>query len=204
MHPGIFGQALAAQLLATPKTAGKSTPPSRVRSEVLRTVEELNHSWTAERDLDKLKNFFHPTLRTSRNRGLPGGAAARKQLMDAGQIEGWKMSDPKVQLYGENNFAIVNYFYEMTVLVAGRSLFYNGWDMLALVKDNGRWWIVADQCTSSTAHTNAAPVTGMMQPASGGNSRPRILAAPAERAPLRWIECDYDPEKFALTPEYRA
>lgn len=42
-------------------------------------------------------------------------------------------------------FAIVTYYFDMSFQMNGQTINMKGRDMFSLVKENNKWWIVADQ-----------------------------------------------------------
>jgi hypothetical protein len=57
----------------------------------------------------------------------------------------WKEIDPKVQVYGNGKFAVVTYYFDMSFDMVGQTIKMGGRDMFALVNEDGKWWVVADQ-----------------------------------------------------------
>ena len=53
--------------------------------------------------------------------------------------------DPKIQLYGDNNFAVVTYYYNLKVQIKEKIEVLKGRDMYVFVKENKRWQAVANQ-----------------------------------------------------------
>ena len=119
--------------------------------EVWQFIQEMNRTWTVEKAPEKLVNYFHEEMvaitPTGRNRveGREDCVAGWKQFVDNTEIHFWKEIEPKVQIYGEGNFAIVTYYFEMSFEMMGRTINMGGRDMFSLVKEDGQWWVVADQ-----------------------------------------------------------
>ena len=63
--------------------------------------------------------------------------------MRAARIHRWREIEPLVQLYGDT--AVVTYYFDMAFDMGGRTIELGGRDMFVFVKENGRWWAVADQ-----------------------------------------------------------
>ncbi len=76
------------------------------------------------------------TDRDARARSVPRRAGC-------GARSSWEEVEPEVRLYG--NMAIVTYYFDMSFDMAGRTIAMGGRDMFVLVKENGRWWAVADR-----------------------------------------------------------
>ena len=66
-------------------------------------------------------------------------------MPEMAEIRSWKEIDPKIQLYADDRVAIVTYYYEMDCIMGGQQMHLTGRDMLTLVNENGKWWLVADQ-----------------------------------------------------------
>ncbi|MDR0479613.1 MAG: nuclear transport factor 2 family protein [Burkholderiaceae bacterium] len=119
-----------------------------VQQEIWTTVCALNDAWTKGRP-DDLANYFHPQMvaitPTDRHR-LNGGAdclAAWKGFAEAATIHHWREIDPVIHIYG--NSAVVAYDFDMSFDMNGQTITMGGRDMFCLVKEKGRWWVVADQ-----------------------------------------------------------
>lgn len=124
---------------------------SKIKEEVWRVIQELNRAWTIKQNPDELKNYFHKDMvaitATNRNR-LEGGDAcidSWKAFANSAKIHYWKEIDPRVQLFGDGKFAVVTYYFDMSFDMGGQTITMGGRDMFALVNDDGKWWVVADQ-----------------------------------------------------------
>jgi len=53
-----------------------------------------------------------------------------------------------VRIFGDGSFAVVSYYYDMSVDMFGQTMQMKGRDMFSLVKESGRWWAVSDQFSS--------------------------------------------------------
>ncbi|MBF0311301.1 MAG: nuclear transport factor 2 family protein [Magnetococcales bacterium] len=115
---------------------------------VWRTIRALNEAWTKGRP-DDLADYFHRDMvaltPTDRHR-LDGGAAcvaAWKRFAETARIARWEERDPVIHLYGEA--AVVAYDFAITFDMGGGPIEMNGRDLFFLVRQEGRWWVVADQ-----------------------------------------------------------
>ena len=119
-----------------------------VRREVWETLRELNDCWT-QGDGRDLVHYFHenmvaitPTDRLRREgrkacvEGWVGFAAHAR-------IHYWKELDPQIQVFG--SAAIVTYYFDMAFDMGGQTIQLGGRDMFTFIKENGKWWAVADQ-----------------------------------------------------------
>ncbi|HUU45562.1 MAG TPA: nuclear transport factor 2 family protein [Acidobacteriota bacterium] len=121
---------------------------SNVANEVWQTVEALNQCWTSGNPAD-VRNYFHETMVaiTVSDRmplvGREACAAAWIAYAERTRILSWKTSSVHVQVY--NHTAVVTYLYDMLCERDGMQFNPTGRDMAILIKENGRWWVVADQ-----------------------------------------------------------
>lgn len=123
----------------------------KVEEEVWQFIQALNRLWTVENKPDELANYFHqnmvavsPTGRL-RIEGREACVAAWKAFTEAARIHYWRETDPKIELFGGDRFAVVTYYFDMSFDSGGQTIKMGGRDMFALVNENGRWWVVADQ-----------------------------------------------------------
>ena len=127
---------------------------SKIKDEVWQTIQALNRLWAVEGKTDELKEYFHedmvaitPTDK-ERREGRERCIAGWKSFVDSAKIHYMKEIDPKVQIYGGGKFAVVTYYYEMSVEMGGQTINLGGRDMFVLVKEDDRWQVVADQFSS--------------------------------------------------------
>ncbi len=124
---------------------------SQIKSEVWATVQQINRSWTSEKRPDELAKYFHKNmvaLTPSDQYRLEDGAACLagwKFFAGIAEIHSWKETDERVDLYSDNNVAVVTYYYTLNCVMNGQNLDLKGRDMMVLVNENGRWLVVADQ-----------------------------------------------------------
>lgn len=119
-----------------------------VQHEIWGTVRALNDAWT-KGNPDDLANYFHPKMLaiTPVDRLRRDGAAACiagwKGFAEAACIYRWQESDPLIRVYG--NAAVVTYYYEIDFEMGGQHVEQGGRDLFFLVREDGRWLVVADQ-----------------------------------------------------------
>jgi len=119
------------------------------------TVHRMNSLWTTERDCAGLAEYFHREmvaivpLTRERLTGRAACLAGWESFVNIAQIHDWREIDPMVQLYADDTCAVVTYYYEMDVTMNGMRLSLAGRDMMTLVKEDGRWWLVADQFSAN-------------------------------------------------------
>ncbi len=123
-----------------------------VESEVWKSVQALNRSWT-ERNCERLGDYFHdemvaitPTL-GGRIEGKEACVAAWKAFADMATIRSWEEVEPKVTLFGDT--AVVTYYFKIHFEMCGESMFQRGRDMFTMICENGRWLAVADHFSPS-------------------------------------------------------
>lgn len=112
------------------------------------TLRALNDAWTIGNP-DTLAEYFHPDMvaitATDRYR-INGGAAciaAWKAFALAARIHHWNEVDPVIHVYGDA--AVVAYDFNMAFEMNGQATQMSGRDMFFFVKEEGKWWAVADQ-----------------------------------------------------------
>jgi ketosteroid isomerase-like protein len=124
------------------------------KQEIWKTVRAMNDAWT-KGDPDDLARFFHRDMvaitPSDRNR-LDGGEACIagwKGFSSAARIHRWEEIDPAIQIYGDS--AVITYYFDMSFEMNGQTFDMGGRDMFFFVKEDGRWWAVADQFSSFPA-----------------------------------------------------
>lgn len=119
--------------------------------EIWSTIRALNDAWT-QGNPDDLAQFFHPRMIavTPVDRLRRDGAAACiagwKGFAEAARIYRWQEFDPLIRVYSDA--AVVAYYYEIDFDMGGRRIEQSGRDLFFLIRENGRWWVVADQFSS--------------------------------------------------------
>ncbi|MCX6149541.1 MAG: nuclear transport factor 2 family protein [Ignavibacteriales bacterium] len=123
----------------------------KIKEEILGILEKLNRSWAVEHNTEKLKEYFHENMvvlepgRKERREGRKECIDGWKNFVEATKIHYWKESDHKVQLYGDGKFAVVTYYWDMSYDMNDQTFTLGGRDMFVMVKEDGKWWAVADQ-----------------------------------------------------------
>jgi hypothetical protein len=123
----------------------------KIQEEIWNWVLEMNRKWTEEKKAEELKNYFHKNMvaiTPTDSKIIEGGekcVAGWKNFADNSVIHFWRELEPKIQVYGEGKFAVVSYYFEMSYDMNGKTTDMKGRDMLALVKENGKWQMVSDQ-----------------------------------------------------------
>ena len=119
-----------------------------MKLEIWKTLRAMNDCWTKNDGTD-LVNYFHKNMvaitPVDRNRreGRDECVAGWVGFVKAAKIHHWQEIDPQIQLYGHT--AVVTYYYDMSFEVGGQMINSSGRDMFVFVKEDGKWWAVADQ-----------------------------------------------------------
>ncbi|MCX5815122.1 MAG: nuclear transport factor 2 family protein [Proteobacteria bacterium] len=119
-----------------------------IEREVWETLRKLNDAWT-KGDGKDLENFFHKDMvaitPTDRNRreGRDDCVAGWVGFLSMAKVHRWEEIDPKIQVYGDS--AVVTYYFDMAFEAGGQMIEMSGRDMFIFVKEDGKWWAVADQ-----------------------------------------------------------
>ncbi|MCL1893521.1 MAG: nuclear transport factor 2 family protein [Holophagaceae bacterium] len=120
----------------------------KTKTEIWAMVQAMNDVWTTGNP-EELSNYFHPNMVavTPMNRHrIEGGVACIegwKSFAKSAKIHYWKEINPIIHLYG--NSAVVAYDYDMSFDMGGSTTQSSGRDLFFVVKENGKWWAVADQ-----------------------------------------------------------
>lgn len=118
------------------------------QQDIWRTVRAMNDAWT-KGNPDDLVNFFHPHMvavtATDRLRRLGQAEclAGWKGFAQAATIHYWTETEPLIQVYGDS--AVVSYYFDMAFTMGGQRIEMGGRDLFFFVREQGRWWAVADQ-----------------------------------------------------------
>lgn len=122
-----------------------------IRREIWATVRAMNDAWT-KGDPATLAEFFHrdmvainPVDRL-RLAGRAACVAGWEGFCKVAEIEHWEEREPLIHVYGEA--AVVAYYYEIRFVTGGRTIETGGRDLFFFVREQGRWWAVADQFSS--------------------------------------------------------
>lgn len=118
-------------------------------NEVLEFVKVLNETWTKDGgNVERLKDYFHPSMVaiTPTDREILEGRDACfeswQRFVQTTKIHRWEELRPSVRLFG--NTAVVTYYFDMSFDSNGDTINLGGRDMYVFIRENGRWWAVAD------------------------------------------------------------
>ncbi|MDR0701965.1 MAG: nuclear transport factor 2 family protein, partial [Azoarcus sp.] len=113
-------------------------------------------AWTKNGgDIERLKAYFHPAMVaiTPTDREILEGRnecfESWRRFVQTAEIHHWNENQPSVRLFGDT--AVVTYYFDMSFNSGGNTVNLGGRDMYVLIRENGRWWAVADQFSSYPA-----------------------------------------------------
>ena len=116
--------------------------------EIWATLRALNDAWT-QGNPAQLADYFHrdmiavtPVDRLRRD-GAVACIAGWQGFAESTRIHRWREIDPLIRVFADA--AVVSYYYEIRFEVDGKIIEQNGRDLFFFVRENGRWWAVADQ-----------------------------------------------------------
>ena len=111
-------------------------------------IRAMNDAWT-KGDPESLTDFFHPEMiavtPVDRLRHESGAAcvAGWSRFAQAVHILSWQEREPLIRVFGDA--AVVCYYYDTVFEMNGRRIESSGRDLFYLIRDRGRWLVVADQ-----------------------------------------------------------
>ena len=118
------------------------------KREIWATLRALNDAWT-QGDPAQLVDYFHRDMIAitpvdrQRREGAAACIAGWQGFAESTRIHRWREIDPLIRVFGDS--AVVSYYYEIRFEVGGQVLEQDGRDLFFFVRENGRWWAVADQ-----------------------------------------------------------
>ena len=118
------------------------------QQEIWATLRALNDAWT-QGDPAQLVDYFHRDMIAitpvdrQRREGAAACIAGWQGFAESTRIHRWREIDPLIRVFGDS--AVVSYYYEIRFEVGGQVLEQDGRDLFFFVRENGRWWAVADQ-----------------------------------------------------------
>jgi hypothetical protein len=120
-------------------------------NEVIATVRMMNRLWTETWDEPAFGRYIHPDAvaisptTPGRLEGRDTYVAGWKGFVEAAKIHEWKESNHRVSFFCRGTCAVLTYFFTMRFTLGGQEISLQGRDMFTLVKQGGRWLVVADQ-----------------------------------------------------------
>lgn len=119
-----------------------------VKKQVWETLRALNDTWTRGDPAD-LDQYFHPNMVAitasdrERREGGPACIEGWSGFCRNATMHRWEELDPRIDVYGDT--AIVTYYFDMSFTMGGQIIAMGGRDMFVFMREQGRWWAVADQ-----------------------------------------------------------
>jgi ketosteroid isomerase-like protein len=126
-------------------------PSDAHEQEVIATVREMNRLWTETWNETAFARCIHPDAvaiaptTPGRLEGRDAYVAGWRGFVEAAKIHEWKESDHRVSFFCRGTCAVLTYFFTMQFTLGGQEVALQGRDMFTLVKQGGRWLVVADQ-----------------------------------------------------------
>ena len=119
--------------------------------EVESTIRAMNRCWTEAWNETEFRKYIHPDAvaivptAPGRLEGQESYVAGWRGFVEVAKIHEWKETDHRVQVYASGRCAVVTYLFTITFEMGGQTQTMKGRDMFFLVKEQGKWLIVADQ-----------------------------------------------------------
>jgi ketosteroid isomerase-like protein len=119
--------------------------------DVIAAVREMNRLWTETWDEEGFRRFIHPDAvavaptTPGRLEGRDAYVAGWKGFVQAATIHEWKESGHRVSFFCRDTCAVLSYFFTIRFSANGQEVAMKGRDLFTLVKQRGRWLVVADQ-----------------------------------------------------------
>lgn len=118
--------------------------------EIIDFIRKMNQLWTTEGKPQELSEYFHDDM-VSVSPNYPERIVGRNACVDAwaafsrnAKIEYWKEYEHLVQFYNDGKSAVLNYYFEVAFVMNGTKIISKGRDMFFLIKEDNRWWVVAN------------------------------------------------------------
>ncbi len=127
--------------------------------EIITTIRKMNRAWTGSWNEEEFRSYIHtgavaivPSA-PGRLEGKEAYVAGWRDFAAAAKIQSWSERDHHVQIFASGKCAVATYLFTIRFETGGQVQAIEGRDMFFLVKEKGRWLVVADQFSSE-------PVTG--------------------------------------------
>ncbi|MFA6225441.1 MAG: nuclear transport factor 2 family protein [Methanoregula sp.] len=115
------------------------------------TIREMNRCLTETWDEVRFREYIHPEavaiVPTTPGclEGRDAYVAGWRGFVRAVTIHAWNESDHRIRIHASGSSAVVTYLFTISFSMAGQPVTMKGRDMFFLVRDAGRWLVVADQ-----------------------------------------------------------
>jgi ketosteroid isomerase-like protein len=115
------------------------------------TIREMNRCWTETWDEPRFREYIHPDA-VAVVPTIPGRLLGRdayvsgwRGFVEAATIHAWNESGHHIRIYASGSCAVVTYLFSVSFTMGGQRMTMKGRDMFFLVRESGRWLVVADQ-----------------------------------------------------------
>lgn len=131
---------------STPLQKKEAPPADKTRAEIWQVVLNMNYC-RLEGDTKDLADYLHTNVLAimpttgERLHGREACIAAWTEFSRAVVFEYQTKSDKKIDIY--NNTAVVTYYHDMVYIKDNRTIHAFHRDMVVLIKENGKWYVVA-------------------------------------------------------------
>ncbi len=119
--------------------------------EIESTIREMNRCWTESWDEARFREYIHPEavaiVPTAPGclEGRDAYVAGWRGFAEVATIHEWNEQDLRIRFHASGSSAVVTYLFTISFTMAGQPMTMKGRDMFFLVKEAGRWLVVADQ-----------------------------------------------------------
>jgi len=120
-------------------------------NQVIATVRDMNRCWTQSWDEQAFGRYIHPDAvaisptTPGRLEGREAYVAGWRGFVEAAKIHEWNETGHRVSFFCRGTCAVVAYLFTIRFTMAGQEIAMRGRDMFTLVRQGGRWLVVADQ-----------------------------------------------------------
>jgi len=115
------------------------------------TLREMNRCWTESWNETRFREYIHPEavaiVPTTPGvlEGRDAYIAGWSGFVEAATIHAWNESDHRIRIHADGSCAVATYRFSISFTVSGQPVTMMGRDMFFLVRESGRWLVVADQ-----------------------------------------------------------
>lgn len=116
-----------------------------------KTIRGMNRCWTEVWDETRFREYIHPDavaiVPTTPGclEGRDAYVAGWRGFVEAATIHSWTENDLRVRIHASGSSAVVTYLFTISFSMGGQAMTMKGRDMFFLVREAGRWLVVADQ-----------------------------------------------------------
>ncbi len=116
---------------------------------ILDKIETINQTWAVERNCDGLREYFHKDYIMmfqggNRGSGIDEAIEAYEAFISTATDIKWEIVDPVVNLYCEEQCAVVSIEYFMDWIEGNKNVESHGKNLIFFLKENGKWLMTAE------------------------------------------------------------